>query len=139
MIEIIGEFRNPKKRMILIGTGVGAAVVLIVGGFFLWDYMKLKSNPNAANEETSARIVQQVSNIYQVPDEKPTVAQVQDKEKLKGQAFFDKAENGDYLLIYAEAKIAMIYREKTHKLVNAGPVNLPDNQQNATPQGTEKK
>jgi hypothetical protein len=138
MIEMMGGFQDPKKKRLLIAAAVVAVVLLAVGGYFLWDYLKLKNNPNAANEETSARIIQQVSNIYQLPNETPTIAQVEDKEKLKGQNFFDNAENGDYLMIYPQAKVALIYREKVRKLINVGPVNLPE-QPAAAPEGTEKK
>jgi hypothetical protein len=74
-----------------------------------------------------------VSQLYAVPgDEQPTVAQVQDKEKLKDQSFFSKAENGDYILIYTNNKLALLYREKEDKLINVGPVSISDQNSAAT-------
>jgi hypothetical protein len=69
-----------------------------------------------------------VSKLYYLPkDEKPTVAQIEDKSKLEGQSFFTGAQNGDYLLVYTNAKIALLYREHDNKLVNVGPVNTDQN------------
>jgi hypothetical protein len=66
-----------------------------------------------------------VGKIYDVPkNEQPTVALVQDKNKLQSQAFFQKVQNGDYVLIFPKSKFALIYRSNENKLVNAGPLTL---------------
>lgn len=94
-----------------------------VAGFFFWKWQTTKSGSSA--EASSQRIIQKVGALYALPnDEQPTVALVQDKEKLKDQSFFDKAQNGDYLLMFTEAKIALIYREKDNKLINVGPISI---------------
>lgn len=56
----------------------------------------------------------------------PTIADITDKDKLKDQAFFKDAENGDQLLLFSKAKVAMLYRESTNKLINVGPIALSD-------------
>ncbi|HEU5187873.1 MAG TPA: hypothetical protein VFT87_05235 [Candidatus Saccharimonadales bacterium] len=102
------------------------ALVVILGGaagFFFWQYTKLKNSPETVEKETTQRIVDKVGSMFILPEgEQPTVAQVQDKEKLKDQTFFAKAENGDYILIFANAKLAILYREKINKFVNVGPI-----------------
>lgn len=106
-----------------------ALIVVLAGaaGFFFWQFKKLKDNPNAVAQETTERLVDKVGALYALPnDEQPTVAQVQDKEKLKDQTFFSKAENGDYILIFSTAKVAILYREKDNKLINVGPIALSD-------------
>lgn len=96
-------------------------------GFFFWQYTHLKNG--SSTQETTQRLVSKVGAIYELPsDEQPTVAQVQDKEKLKDQTFFAKAQNGDYILIFTNAKLALLYREKSHKLINVGPIALPEGQ-----------
>lgn len=68
---------------------------------------------------------EKVGKLLTLPtDEQPTVATVQDKEKLKDQPFFKDAQNGDKLLIYTKAQKAIIYREEGNKLINVGPVTL---------------
>lgn len=114
------------KTFIIIGA---VLVVLLAGaaGFFFWQYTKLKNDPNTVAKETTERLIDKVGVLYSLPtDEQPTVAQVQDKEKLKDQVFFAKAENSDYILIYTNAKLAILYREKENKLINVGPIAIPE-------------
>jgi hypothetical protein len=66
-----------------------------------------------------------VGAIYALPtDEEPTVAEIQDRTQLADQAFFAKAQNGDYILVYRQNKLALLYRQKDKKLINVGPVTL---------------
>lgn len=127
--------RLPVKMALWI---VGAVIILALAaaaGYFFWQYNNLKNNPNAAAQETTQRLVAKVNQLYVLPgDEQPTVAQVQDKEKLKDQAFFNKAENGDYILIYTNAKLALLYREKDNKLINVGPVTISDQSEGTSEQ-----
>lgn len=59
--------------------------------------------------------------------EEPTIATITDREKLKDQAFFARAENGDKVLIYAQAKKAFLYSVKTGKVLEIAPVNIGQN------------
>jgi hypothetical protein len=137
-----------RKKMKALPTKVylaGAVAVIIVlaalSGFLFWKYASVKTggDTQAEAKATSQRIIGQVGQIYLLPGgEEPTVAQVQDKEKLANQDFFKNAQDGDYILIYKNAKLALIYRENVDKLVNVGPINL-DDQQNNQPEGSTKK
>jgi hypothetical protein len=122
------KFFTPKVYIV-------AASVLIVflaaaAGFFFWKYLGVKDGGNVtAEQEKSESVINKVGKLYQLPTgEEPTVAQVQDKKKLDKQEFFALAEDGDYILIYKEARVAMIYRESINKLINVGPITL-DNQE----------
>lgn len=136
MIEVNGGLQQPNKTKLLI---IAAAVVFLAlagtAGFFAWQFFTLKNNPNKTNEETVSRLTSQIGSFYMLPSGTPTVAQVQDKSKLSGQSFFDKAENGDYIVVYTDAKLALLYRESARKLVNVGPISLND-QAGQTPAGT---
>lgn len=124
---------TPKKRrskrqavltlaLILIIVGLGATSV-----FFYRQYQDLKNNPQAATQESVQVLTQKAGRLIKLPDETPTVAVVQDKESLKDQPFFNDAQNGDKVLIFAKAKQAIIYRESEDKLINVGPVSLDSN------------
>ncbi len=113
--------RNPKQRLVIAG---GAVLILLLAAtsiFFFWQYKNSRSGDDAA---LSRQVIDKVSSLYFVPEgEEPTVAEIKDTTKLKDQPFFEKAQNGDYLLVYQQAKIAIIYRTGAHKLVNVAPVN----------------
>ena len=78
--------------------------------------------PGIESQQTADRIQQAVAQMYLVPNETPTVAQIKDKSKLGNQEFFKNAHNGDYLLLYKNNKLALVYRESVKKLVNVGPL-----------------
>lgn len=81
--------------------------------------------------ETDA-LVAEVGKLIDLPkDEKPTVATVTDIDKVKDQPFFKNAKNGDKVLIYTNAKKAILYRPTEKRIIEVGAVNI--NQQSASP------
>jgi hypothetical protein len=115
-----------RVRPIIFGVLIGAVVV--AAGFFVWSQF-IKEDADAAAKTKSKEIVAQVGEIFMLPtDEEPTVAKIQDLSKLKGQEFFVAAKDGDYVLIYANEKVAFLYRESEGKLVNVGPIRTDDPQ-----------
>lgn len=93
---------------------------------------ELESSPNVVAQREVEQTVSMVSQFVDLPQgEQPVVATVTDKEKLKDQPFFAKAENGDKVLIYATAKRIYLFRPSTSKLLEAAPLNI--GQANANP------
>lgn len=130
MLKGIKDPARRKKTLWTIAAGMTVLVFAIVAAFFFKQYQEVKNNPDAAAKATSERVLEKVAKLYFLPgNEEPTVAQIEDKEKLASQSFFNSAQNGDYLLVYPEAKLALLYREDANKLVNVGPVNTDQNQQ----------
>lgn len=76
-----------------------------------------------------------------LPDkEKPTLATVTDVEALKkDQPFFEKAQNGDKVLVYVGDKKAIIYRPAEDLIVNVGfiAVNGDNSQLSGTTQQSQ--
>lgn len=142
-METLGKkVKSLPTKAYLIGAIVVIVILAALSGFLFWKYASVKNDGSADTkqaEQTSKRIIGRVGEIYQLPTgEEPTVAQVQDKSKLTGQTFFEDAATGDYILVYKKAKLALLYREDIHKLINVGPINLDDQaptdgQQPATP------
>jgi len=126
----------PKRFLIPIGVVLIIAVASIPSYYFYNQYQKsqalLKNPTEAAREEVNA-LVTKVGQFLELPQgEEPTVATVSDKEKLKDQAFFAKAENGDKVLIYTNAKKAILYRPSTNKVIDVAPVNIGSPSTNQT-------
>jgi hypothetical protein len=122
----------PWKRIL----GLLIILALIAGGIWLWnDYTKLKdeneklSDPQQAAKTATAQLVSEVGQLTNLPaGETPTVATVSDASKLKNQAFFAQAQNGDKVLIYTQAKRAYLYRPSTGKVIEIAPINLGEGQ-----------
>lgn len=133
------EVRRSKMKVILTVCIVALVVAIGVAVFFFVRYNNIRNNPESVSQETTQRIVAKVDELYALPtDEEPTIAEVSDKEKIKEQPFFKNAENGDYILIYPEAKTAILYRESENKLINVGPIAISEGSQEGeeTPGGT---
>lgn len=110
------------RRWPLIMIIVVGILLACVAGFFAWKYFDSKGEDS--DSAASQRIIEKVGNLYLIPDnEEPTVAQIQDKEKLGNQQFFNKANNGDYLLIFSDSQFALLYREDINKIINVGPIS----------------
>ena len=138
------KIKSPEftKKNILIGSV--ALVVLIISGSFGFLYYKytsaqaeasrLRELANAGTTEEVDSLVTIVGKLMELPSgENPTVATIKDKEKLTDQPFFARAENGDRVLIYAQAKKAILYRPDTNKIIEVSVINIGQNQTSATP------
>ncbi len=81
------------------------------------------------NKENQARkIVSAVAEIMILPSEElPTIATVKDLSVLAGQPFFANAETGDKVLLYADAKKAILYRPSVGKIVEVTIFAVPEN------------
>lgn len=112
-----------------------ALFIIIGSGLGIFYYSKNSTNLNLNfNDkeidpvEEAETIVSEVGKIYLLPDEVPTLATVSDKNQLSDQVFFQKAENGDKVLIYQTAGLAILYRPSISKIINVGPVTLNEGQ-----------
>lgn len=123
------NFNKKNRRLIII------FVVLLLAAlpsyYFFNKYQKAQSllqNPTAKSAAEAKALVETVGKLIELPvNESPTVATVSDKTKLENQAFFAKAENGDKVLIYSDAKKAILYRPSINKIIEVAPINLGSN------------
>ncbi len=112
--------------LLIMGAGVGGTA------YYYKQYKKIKNNPQMVSQEETELIVSKVGNLMELPDENPSLATVQDVEKLKEQKFFEKAQNGDKLLIYSQAMKAILYRPETNKIIEVAPLALNQSETNNT-------
>ena len=86
-------FGKYKKRIIIFG-GFIFLMSISLGTLF---YLKQTSSDDVV---VSDPVVQKLSNLAELPDEEPQIVTVKDVTKLAKQAFFDKAANGDKIIIF---------------------------------------
>jgi hypothetical protein len=95
--------------------------------FFFWFYQKTQDemrNPNRAAETEIKQTISELSKLMDLPKETPTMATIMDKEQLKKQKFFEKAANGDKLVIFTKEQKAILYRPSTHKIITVDTINV---------------
>lgn len=122
-----------KKFFKIFGALIIVGIILAAGWFFV--YPKYGSTIlkflKVQNDEASM-YVKEIGKVVDLPaDETPVVATVLDIEKLKGQAFFAKAVNGDKVLIYSKSKKAILYRPSTKKVLEMAPLLVDGTEQGA--------
>jgi 3-phosphoglycerate kinase len=113
-----------KKTKLIALTGVLLLVLIFI--YYINNQIKIKSTSSNISEDTK-QLVDKVSKLIILPkDELPTVAIVSDPEKLKNQAFFAKAKNGDRVLIYTASKRAYLYDPVANKILEVAPIDFGD-------------
>lgn len=117
-------FSKLAKRLIF-GIVTSGFLLSLLAGFFLYrQNQQLLAKSSKDGAAAVEQLVQKIGKIIELPEgEDPTVATVSDKEKLKGQFFFQRAENGDSVLIYARAKKAILYRSSENKIIDVSVID----------------
>lgn len=120
----VKEARQGDRKMTVMFAFCGfllVSIALIVVLFFTQNHKKDTALDSKARSE---QILKKVGELYVLPiEDYPTVAEIKDKTSLsKEQEFYQGAENGDFVLIYDKAKIALLYRESINKLIRVSPV-----------------
>lgn len=106
--------------LVLLVVGLSATSI-----YFYRRYHRLSFTSTEASQEEAKKLVAEVGKLIVLPqDETPTVATVSDPEKLKIQAFFTDAKKGDKVLIYTNAKKAILYDPEAKKIVNVAPITI---------------
>jgi len=143
-----GSFENKKgffKRIKLRKLLLIILIIVAIGGvtasvFYYKQYQLLKTNPNLETQKETENLVAALNKIMELPtDETPTVATISNKDKLKEQVFFAKAENGDKLLAYTKAMQAILYRPSSNKIIAVAPIVINNNEKaTSTPESEQK-
>lgn len=114
-------------RLLITLLSLAFVGALGVAGYFYYQFKHVA--PATSSPDDTAKVMAEVGSLIELPiGETPTLATVTDKEKLAEQPFFQKAENGDKVIIYSASGRAILYRPATKKVVDMTTVNVNTNQ-----------
>lgn len=140
-VKVPEKPKSNKALLIIIIVTVIVLVGAVLFSYYFYDQYKktqsLLSNPTTSSTTQVSALVSEVGKLMVLPaNEQPTVATVSDITKLRDQPFFANAKNGDKVLIYTQAKEAILYRESINKIIQVAPVNLGSSAPSAVPTAT---
>lgn len=118
-------------------------LVIVLGGttYYFYKNSKLSNvDKNAADQAEAKELADKVGKLIVLPEgEVPTIATVTDPEALKDQAFFADAKQGYKVLIFNNAKKAILYDPIANKIVTVAPINIGEQKAETPKVETEKK
>lgn len=116
---------------ILVVISVGLAV------YFYRELSTYKEDPQKIIQEEVQAVVARVEQLMILPEgETPTLATVSDLTELKNQPFFAHAKIGDKVLLYANARKAILFDPVANKIVEVAPINIGNDNVATTPPNT---
>ena len=106
---------------------VGLIVIILVaagGGYYFLNIRQSTIGPQAAAE--TKKVIDKVGKLIELPAEEPILATVTDVGKLPKEPFYQNAQDGDKVLVYKNAKIAILYRPAANKIIKVGAVTIEE-------------
>lgn len=117
---VVAKKRSLKRYLPV--TLIALVIVLAISTTYF--YKRSTANPDTVSQSEARALIARVNKLVLLPtDETPTIATVSDPEKLKGQSFFAEAKVGYKVLVYTNAKKAILYDPESGKIVTMAPVN----------------
>lgn len=109
---------NSKIRIFLL---ILFLVSVMLNLFALLKFISFSSQENL-NADVEISTLEKLSKIILLPEEVPTIAEIQDVEKLKNSnaEFYKNARSGDKLILFSEK--AIIFREEESLIINVALV-----------------
>jgi len=118
-----------EKKSVLISFILLVLVALAgstAGIYYYYQYQTLLARSKDPNIEVK-ELLTRVGKLIDLPvGEQPQVATVTNADMIKSQPFFAKAKKGDRVILYANARLAILYDEQANKIINFGSINSGD-------------
>lgn len=106
-----------------------SVVAVILLSLFLVNYIQTKDKLNTLQSNTvvasskDEEMVSKIRTYFDLPNEAPLVQTVGDTDKLSKDDFFNRAKTGDKVLIFTQAKRALLFRPSNGKIIEYSIVN----------------
>lgn len=115
-------------------------LVLVLAAVSAYLYYQSRNDPSKVSAREVKTLTSTIGKLVLLPsDESPTIATVSDPDALSDQSFFVGAQKDDKVLIYSNAKKAILYRPSIDKIINIAPLNLGDSVSQKTPEPEQPK
>lgn len=116
------------KKKLLIAAGFALFLLALAPSIYFYakwrQSERTSADPTQAAKDRASQVLAKISKFMELPDEEPTLATVSDVTKLVNQPFFAKAKNGDQVIIFQGARLAILYDPLANKIINVAPVNI---------------
>lgn len=130
--ELIRDIVTSPKLLLVIGVAIP---IISLSVFAIYKYnslqtelANLRNNPTQSSDISKSELkslLDKLGQLMEIPqNEEPTVATITDTSKLKDQPFFEKAQNGDKVIIFTSSKKAILYRPASNKIIDVSPINV---------------
>jgi hypothetical protein len=132
---------TPKKKVIkkyiLIILIVLCLVLIGLAFYFYHKAVLLKQSSSLSQQKEASALIAEVGRIILLPaNETPTIATVSDPSLLKDQSFFADATKGDKVLIYTNARRAILYDPIQKKIINVASIAIGATNPSSLPSAT---
>lgn len=124
-------YSSLSKDKTLLSILIVVVIAALAGAGFLYvqyqntakELKKVKSQVStqagaAVRQDEAKKYVTELGKIVRLPDETPSIASITDASKLKDQAFFKDAKNGDVLLVFSKSGKVILYDPANKKIVD---------------------
>jgi len=117
---------RPVKRVlqILAAALLIGLIIWLVHGYITAKNQLEQQKASGSGQSPTQQLTDKVSKKVELPAETPVIYTVNDAKKLTNQAFFVDAKDGDKVLYFPGAKVAVLYRPSTDKVIRYQPVSL---------------
>lgn len=113
--------------VILVGIAAASSYFYYQAQKKITELSSIKGQQMLAQKEVESLLTQVGKHMVLPEKEKPTVATVTDVKALKkNQPFFENAQNGDKVIVYVQARKAIIYNPERDVIVNVGAVAVDE-------------
>ena len=99
-----------------------AVLLLVASACAIFYYAKYRHIAEQDLGVQAEVLTKRLQSTIKLPDEKATLAMVTDKSKLDNSLLSADVENGDQILVFTQAKRAILYRPSLRKVINIYPL-----------------
>lgn len=114
-------------QFVAVSAGILVIALIVSPAYYFYqkytDLQKVLKNPAQVEKNKNEDLIKHIGTLVDLPaGETPNVMTIANIDRLKHLPFFEKAANGDKVLMYEKARKAFLYRPSTSRVVNIAPI-----------------